>query len=86
MRIIMYVRYKDGAISEVQYRDKYKDPETIGESKKSDVINDIINKGLIYKTADQNCVVNDVHVVSGKYIRTDGNETEEDNLGELPEF
>lgn len=28
----------------------------------------------------------DVHVTSKKYIRTDANETEADNLGDLPEF
>ena len=27
-----------------------------------------------------------VHVAAGSYLRTDGNETEADNLGELPTF
>jgi hypothetical protein len=27
-----------------------------------------------------------VHTVAGKYIRTDGNDTEADNLGNLPSF
>jgi len=27
-----------------------------------------------------------VHVVDGKYIRSDANDTEEDNLGNLPTF
>jgi len=35
------------------------------------------------------CSVQDgtkVHIVDGRYLRTDGNDTKEDNLGELPTF
>lgn len=49
-----------------------------------------INNNLIFKTAIHKegttyTVGDKIVVVAGKYLRTDGNNIEEDNLGNLPE-
>lgn len=55
---------------------------------KANVINQIKN-GLVFKTAilkeGKYHVGDKIIVVADKYLRTDGNNIEEDNLGNLPE-
>ena len=49
---------------------------------KQQVIHNINVQGKTYMTA----MHANVHTVKGKYIRIDGNGTEADDLGDLPEF
>jgi len=58
--------------------------------RKPSVVRDIDSGEMTYATAvkvDGEFVVGDeVHTVENKYIRTDGNEIPQDNLGDLPNF
>ncbi len=52
------------------------------ELTKTQVITNIISELITYVVPSGE----KVHVVDGRYIRSDGNDTKEDNLGELPSF
>lgn len=82
-------------IEKVKYRYAYSN--SVGtyefEKKRSEIIKSIEVDKKKYRTAIEKngewIIGEDVHVVpikGKKYIRTDKNETEEDNLGNLPEF
>jgi len=54
-----------------------------GKRTKQEVIHNITQRGILYTVGTNNTPV---HVVDDRYIRTDGNNTKADNLGELPTF
>ncbi len=79
----------DGNIEEVKYS------YSLGTSpswdkNKSSVVNDIDSRGkevmTAYKSGGQWKKGDSVHTVESEWIRTDGNEIESDNLGDLPEY
>ncbi len=79
----------DGNIASVGYGNDLDDKINKDLKPKEEVISDIDEEGRLVKTAyysDQKrewVTGDEVHTVEGEYIRTDGNDIESDNLGEL---
>jgi len=79
----------EDTIEEVKFsRELSESPK--GTRKKSRVVDDIDEKGKSVYTAYRDQLRwklgDEVHTVDGKWIRTDGNGIEADNLGDLPEY
>ena len=59
---------------------------TVETQSKEEAINNIETGSKYYTDYEKNTPVNIVNAEDGKYLRTDANDTSEDNLGELPTF
>lgn len=70
-------------ISRLKY--SYRGYTTLYECPKRDMINKI-NQGATAYTVVNGKLGDNVHVVDNLYLRTDGNNTKSDNLGNLPQF
>ena len=82
--VIVAVRKDDkGVITHVNTTSEIGDKiNSGGERTKQEIIRKITDEDVHYAVPGGA----KVHVVAGKYIRSDGNKTEADNLGELPTF
>ena len=85
LSIVAVRKDKNGVITHVKTT-AIIDGKTVsgGERTKQEVIHNITNRkqDMCYTVPGGA----KVHVVDGKYIRSDGNDTKADNLGELPTF
>ncbi len=89
MVYIYAVRYKDGSstISDLKWISSTPKEGVISKEKMIDFINQNPNqtKTMFHKNNKWE-IGEDVRVVNNRYLRTDANNKDEDNLGNLPTF